>query len=99
MKRKIKFVCVAVKWRDNVNGNTYHSVRITRISDGEQIAHRIRYGYGDMYRTTALETLREKKWIRCKKENLYSYERENGYPILWIEQHGLKWECVENGRI
>lgn len=45
--RKIKFVCNAVRWFDKINGNTYHSVRITRIKDGKVIADQFQYGYGN----------------------------------------------------
>ncbi len=63
MESKIHFVCNAVKWFDKVNGNTYHSVRITRISDGKVICHEWTYGYNEHYRQTALQTMFKAGWL------------------------------------
>ena len=99
MKRQIKYICNAAKWFDKVNGNTYHSVRITRCSDGEVIAHGWTYGYGEAYKQTALEIMRDKGWIVGTYDELYRFERNNNYPIEWVVSHGLKREMVANGRI
>ena len=104
-KRKILFVCHAVKWFDKVNGNTYHSVRITRCRDGKVICGAYQYGYGDQYRQTALEEMHKNNWIpqhygeRLKNgsDTLHMYERENNYPIEWIVSDGLKKDCINNG--
>lgn len=103
--RKIKFVVQAVKWFDKVNGNTYHSCRITRTSDGAVLCCPFQYGYGDQYRHTALVEMADKKWLPVKyrgrnengHHNYYAYERENNYPIEWMVTDGLKRECVRNG--
>lgn len=99
MDRKIKFVCKAVKWFDRINGNTYHSVRITRREDGSVIAGAFTYGYGDHYQQTALKEMLKNKWLPKKynKDNLWNYQRENNYPILWDVSQGLKRNCVSNG--
>jgi hypothetical protein len=99
MVRQIKFVVNAVKWFDKVNGNTYHSVRITRCKDNKTIVGGFTYGYGDHYQQTAMETMIENKWIPSKynKSNYYLYERENKYPILWNVSEGLKRDCISNG--
>jgi hypothetical protein len=105
-KRKIQFVANAVKWFDKVNGNTYHSVNVLRCRDGAVLYCEMQYGYGDQYRQTALSAMCKAKWIPAKygepngngSNNLYVYERENGYPIVWNEHHGLKRECVANGK-
>jgi len=86
MKRKIVFVCKAVRWLDQINGNTYHSVRITRKSDGEVIGHQLTYGYGDHYKHTALETMAAAKW-------------ENNYPIQWDVSDGQKRDVIDNGEV
>ena len=103
--RKIKFAAHAVRWFDKVNGNTYHSVRITKTSTGEVITCQFQYGYGDQYRYTALEAMVKAKWLpvkyRGKHENGYSeyfsYERDNNYPILWTVVDGSKRDCITNG--
>jgi len=101
--REIKFTCQAVKWFDKLNGNTYHSVRITRNKDGAVVVGAFAYGYGDQYRYTALEKMAGAGWLPSKysyKNNtLYLFERENNYPINWIVSQGLKRECIANGVI
>lgn len=102
---KIKFIATAARWRDRVNGNTYHSVRIQRVRDGKVIACGIQYGYGDQYRYTALKAMSAARWIppkyRGQEANGFpkaaQYERENGYPIAWSVSDGLKRDCVANG--
>jgi hypothetical protein len=98
-KRVIKFTVNAVRWFDKVNGNTYHSVRITRISDGEVIKQGMTYGYGDCYRQTALGIMAVCKWLPVKyrdDKTRWQYEMENNYPILWTVHDGLKREMTDN---
>jgi len=110
MSHKIKFVCQAVRWFDRVNGNTYHSVRVTRCSDGKTIVGLnapYEYGYGDQYRNTALVEMGAAEWIPTvyigEESNgasrSCSYERENNYPIQWIVSYGLKREMIANGTL
>ena len=105
---KIKFTCRAVKWSDKINGNTYHSVRITRCKDGKTIVglHQpYQYGYEDQYRYTALAAMEKSKWLppkyRGNNDNGFpksaAYERENNYPIQWIVSEGLKRDMIANG--
>ena len=107
---KIKFIVQAIKWHDGVNGNTYHSVRVTRCKDGETIVGLYapyEYGYGDQYRYTALDAMAKAKWLPVKyrgnRENgtplAGSYERENDYPIMWNVSGGLKREMIQNGTL
>jgi len=100
-ERKIKFISKTVKWFDKVNGNTYHSNRIIRVKDSKTIVTPFTYGYGEQYKTTALETMQENKWIPRKywNENKWWYCRENNYPIHWEVSHGLKRDCIANGSI
>lgn len=99
MVRKIEFVCNTVKWFDKLNGNSYHSVRVTRCKDGQTIVGGFTYGFGDYYRQTAIEQMIKNKWLPSKynKDNYYLYERENNYPILWNVANGLKKDCISNG--
>ena len=93
-----KFTVIAKKWLDKINGNTYHSVRITRHKDGKTIAQGLTYGYSDHYRHTALILMKESGWIKFPENNLHLYERENDYPIIWEVSEGLKRDCTENGK-
>lgn len=106
MKRSIEFIADAIKWRDKVNGNTYHSVKITRTEDGSVLHCPFTYGYGDSYKQTALEAMAKNRWLpetyttpdEHGRTDKYAYERENGYPILWNVRDGLKRECIANGK-
>ena len=98
---KIEYVCNAVKWWDKVNGNTYHSVRVTRCKDDAVVVGQFQYGYGDHYRQTALEEMDKAGWLPTKysgEKNRWNFERENGYPIYWSIRNGLKREAVANGQ-
>jgi len=99
MERKIKFLAHVVKWFDKVNGNTYHSVNITRCKDGKVLKCAWTYGYGSQYVQTALEAMLKAGWLPKKytRETILQYERENYYPIAWNETHGLKREMIANG--
>jgi len=100
MERQILFVCNAVRWFDRINGNTYHSVKVTRCKDNKTIAAQITYGYGDSYRQTALNLMYQEGFLsRYEKNTLYLYERENNYPILWNVSDGLKRDCIYNGTL
>jgi hypothetical protein len=109
---QVKFICNAVKWFDKVNGNTYHSVRVTRCKDGKTIVPSTpyQYGYGDQYRQTALELMHKNGWLRNNKNwkfekypsgctSLGEYDRLNNYPIQWNVSHGLKREMITNGTL
>lgn len=96
--RKIKYICNAMRWFDRVNGNTYHSVKVTRVRDSKTIYAPMQYGYGDHYRQTALEIMIANKWIKCAPGDLWTYERNNNYPVMWNVFDGLKRDCIANGR-
>ena len=102
MQRKIKFVASVIKWFDKANGNTYHSVRIQRMSDGTIIACVFQYGYGDHYKQTALEAMAKEKWLPKKYRDDHdwrNYEHENNYPVDWNVSQGSKRDCIANGII
>ena len=96
-----KYVIEGRKWFDKVNGNTYHSVRITRCSDGKQLVEPMQYGYGDDYCQTALAAMDKAGWLpkKYKGKESYLFERENNYPINWNVSDGLKRDCVSNGQV
>jgi len=94
-ERKTKFTVNVVKWFDRVNGNTYHSCRITRCKDGKSLYCPFTYGYGEHYRQTTFAAMEKAGWI---KSDGYEWERKNNYPILWNVTDGKKRDCVENGK-
>lgn len=97
--RKIKFISEVTRWFDKVNGNTYHSVKVTRIKDNKIIVFPFTYGYGSAYEQTTEQLLFNTKWLPKKynKENVYLYNRENNYPIKYIVNEGTKKQCIANG--
>ena len=73
MKNKIETLNVnALNWFDKVNGNSYFAGRVT-INYGTPSERSYimpyQYGYGDQYRSEALNVLREKEGI--KETSLY----------------------------
>ena len=54
---KNKYVFLAKKWFDKINGNTYHSVAYHDFDKGETITSGIVYGYGNHYKQTAYEMM------------------------------------------
>lgn len=100
-ERKIKFIARAARWFDRINGNTYHSVKITRVKDDKTIYCPMQYSYGEQYKTTALQAMAKAKFLPVKyrgENRQYLYERENNYPILWTVLDGLKRDCIANGK-
>jgi len=98
MERTIKYVCNAVRWFDKINGNTYHSVRVTRCKDDAVLVGMIQYGYGEHYRQTAIEEMVKAGWIPQKYDKTTNlFDQQNNYCILWNVSDGLKRDCVSNG--
>ncbi len=101
MERKIKYICRAIRWFDMINGNTYHSAKITRCKDGAVLLVPFQYDYDDHYRQSSLTAMAKAKWlpVKYRKNNDWCmYERENKYPIVWSISEGLKRECIANGK-
>jgi len=99
---KYKFTAMACRWFDKVNGNTYHSVRVTNNETGEVLACAWRYGYGESYRQTALKAMAAADWLPEEyqaRDKQGMYELENDYPINWIVTDGLKRDMVANGEL
>lgn len=98
-ERVIRFTAVVVTWFDKSGGNTYHSVRITRHSDGAMLYCPKTYGYGEHYKQTALAAMIKEKWIPSNYVGkTFMFERENNYPILWEVTEGTNKICIANGK-
>jgi len=94
-----EYTASVVKWRDRVNGNTYHSVRVIRHIDKAVLYCGWQYGNGLACRHTALLAMVGAGWIPALRgANLLAWERESGYPILWVERDGTKRGCIAHGR-
>ena len=107
--RKIRFVAYAVRWFDKPVGNTYCSVKIFNTETAQFIACEYEYGGGDYYRQKALKAMLDAGWIPADPygikhkstgcDSTFMYERENGYPILWLVAEGTKKACIANGEV
>jgi hypothetical protein len=62
----IKYVIHSKKWRDKLNGNTYHSVRILNTQNNALIAAPYQYGYGDQFMQSAHEVMSKTGWVGNK---------------------------------
>lgn len=62
----IKYVIHAKKWRDKVNGNTYHSVRVLNTQNNAMIASPFKYGYGEQFMQSAKEEMKKVNWLNDK---------------------------------
>ena len=60
----IKYVIHAKKWRDKINGNTYHSAQILNTENNLMIASPFTYGYGEQYIHSASEGMIKQGWIK-----------------------------------
>jgi hypothetical protein len=69
-----KYLIEGYRWFDKINGNTYHTIRITDLDTGETIykSPTIQYGYDDHYRQTAYEEL--KKMGKVKEEDRSNHD-------------------------
>ena len=74
----IKYVAHAKKWRDKINGNTYHSVKITNVKTKEEIKIPFTYGYGEQYKSSSLNAL-------CKRDKTSKFSLYHDF-IHWIEE-------------
>lgn len=54
-----EFMVQVCKWRDRVNGNTYHNV-VVILDDHHYLRSGFKYGYGNQYKQTAMDLIRER---------------------------------------
>ena len=87
MKNKpVSITILGRKWRDKINGNTYHSARV--IADGELVAVApFQYGYGDQWQWSAAAVFETAGKMPGREHNT------NGSAETfwrWCERHGVK---------
>lgn len=72
------------RWRDKVNGNTYHSARV--FVDGELAAVApFQYGYGDQYQWTG--------WAALVKARNLKTDKQPESPFRWCDLNGVKYSA------
>ena len=62
----IKYVIHAKKWRDKVNGNTYHAARVLDTQVQLQLIVPFQYGYGDQFVSSSSNEMIKRGWIKEK---------------------------------
>ena len=91
-----KYLIKGKKWFDKINGNTYHTVQITKITPKEnKIIYEspyICYGYGEQWKQTAYDELIKLKEV--KKEDRYNHAKNLKRFIYSIEENCLKRELM-----
>lgn len=98
-------VIMGRKWRDKVNGNTYHSARA--IADGKLVAVApFQYGYGDQWVWSIQGALKVAGLLPGLQENgngstesLWRWCERNGVALVQDSADCNKRECVEYGRM
>lgn len=64
------------KWRDKVNGNTYHSARV--FIDGNLVCCvPFQYGYGNQFEWNAIDALERTKRFKGERQRKVSADRQN----------------------
>ena len=89
----IKYVIHSKKWRDQVNGNTYHAVNVLNTQNNLMIASPFTYGYGDQFLQTASEAMIKQGWIKERLKNLDFLQVHN-----IIEKNCTKKEVISHGK-
>ena len=68
--KKIKgLVIIGRKWRDKINGNTYHSAEVIIFTSDDIRSYKsgLTYGYGEQYLETAHQLLVDLGWLKDDK--------------------------------
>ena len=78
----IKYTIHSKKWRDKINGNTYHAVKIINNETHEGITAPFQYGYGTQFLQSASEVMIKKGWIKEKLKgtdflNIHIIDQDN----------------------
>jgi hypothetical protein len=85
--KPIRYIAHCKKWRDTINGNTYHSVRIISTKTKKEIKIPFTYGYGDQYKSSALNAI-------CKKDNSSKFNLYHDF-IYWIDENNCLMRDVK----
>lgn len=73
LPKRPQYLIEGYRWFDKTYGNTYHTVIITDLNTGE-VVHKsptMVYGYGEQWRDTAYDVLKEKG--KVKEEDRFNH--------------------------
>jgi len=90
----IKYLIEGFEWFDKINGNSYHTIRITDLNKNEVIykSDNIVYGYGNQYEHTAYKKLIGLGLV--KKEDEYNHELNHKRFIFRKQDNMLKRDIL-----
>ena len=86
---KTRYLIEGWKWFDSPNGNTYHSVRVSDLSNDKVVVKKIFvYGYGNQWEQTGYDLLIKENLV--KEEDRFNHEL-NRKRFKYIDYgYGLK---------
>lgn len=78
MKKVKSITVIGRRWRDKINGNTYHTAQIMVNGETRHVTIR-HYGYEDQYVETAAKWLEQNSYIpeRCDYEPLWRFLKDD----------------------
>ena len=84
----MKLLIEGFEWFDRINGNSYHTIRITDLNTNEVIfkSDCLNYGYGDQYRQTAYKELINMGLVEEKDRHNHELNRER---FIFRKQEGM----------
>ena len=88
----IKYVIHAKKWRDKINGNTYHSIRVLNTQNNLMITAPFQYGYGSQFLQSASDVMIKNEWIEKPLKSLDFLQVHN-----IVENNCKKKDVIEWG--
>ena len=89
-----KYLIEGFEWFDKVNGNSYHTIKITKLSTNEVIykSDNIVYGYGDQYIQTSYDILIKMGLV--KEEDRFNHNLNHKRFIYRKQENMLKREVL-----
>ena len=89
----IKYVIHAKEWRDKINGNTYHSIRVLNTQNNLMITAPFQYGYGSQFLQSASDVMIKNEWIEKPLKSLDFLQVHN-----IVENNCKKKDVIEWGK-
>tara|TARA_R100000789_G_scaffold87383_1_gene83809 strand:- start:24 stop:314 length:291 start_codon:yes stop_codon:yes gene_type:complete len=94
MEKINKYLIEGFEWFDKINGNSYHTIKITDLNENKVIVKSkdIVYGYGNQYEHTAYKELINLGL--AKKEDEYNHELNHKRFVFRKQENMLKREIL-----
>ena len=91
---EIKLLIEGFEWFDKINGNSYHTIKITNLKDNCVIyrSENIVYGYGSQYEQTAYDELIKLGLV--KEEDRFNHDLNRQRFIFRKQENMLKRDIL-----